>query len=346
LLRALPAAVMGIATSLLVTLLWRNEQMLLPSRPLPAAVDVAGTFGFYLGHVLWPARLSPLYPAVPDGFIAGAVLSLLVVAAAALFWRRLPPPARFALVTCFGALLPVANLVPLYYRFADRYQLLALLGLSWPVAAAAAWAGRSPGRRRVLLIAGATCLLIEGAASFRLSRHWRQSSALWDHATRVQPRSFFAHLKLGELRSREANWTEASRAHLRAVELDPDSVLGFAGLFGSLAERQEAGGDLPAGTARAWRRRLETAIWNPHELHQLTADTRSAGCPPCSQTLLWLSLRLQPRTDADLLALAERALASGLPGEAVILLRQVKDQSTARFRELSERLPSRQPPRP
>jgi hypothetical protein len=335
LMRALPPALIGVATAALVTWLWDSQQMLLPARPLPAFIDVPGTVGFYLRHLLWPARLSPLYPAVPDGFVPGALLVVGLAITAILFWGRLPPAARFAVVAFTGALLPVANLVPLYYRFADRYQLLALLALAWPVAAGSAWIWNVGQRRRSLLVAGAIgCLLLEGGAAFRLSRHWRQSSTLWVHATQAQPRSFFAFLKLGELRSREASWTEASRAYLRAIEIDPDSALGFVGLFGSSAQRQEAAGRLPAGTARQWQRRLEVAILDPSQLHQLATDTRAAGCAPCSQTVLWLSLRLFPRGDDQLLALAERALAMGLPGDALIVLQQLKDPSSPRARDL------------
>jgi hypothetical protein len=75
--------------------------------------------------------------------IQGQVFAGLALAAALLAlvgsWRRLPAGAKFAVVAFIGCLLPVANITPLYYRFADRYALLALGALAWPLAKLLAW---------------------------------------------------------------------------------------------------------------------------------------------------------------------------------------------------------------
>jgi len=93
-----------------------------------------GNAWIYASRVLAPMNLSPVYPAMAPGqAIAGLAMAfgLLVLVGS---WRRLPVAGKFAVVGFIGCLLPVANITPLYYRFADRYALLALGALAWPIA--------------------------------------------------------------------------------------------------------------------------------------------------------------------------------------------------------------------
>ena len=332
--RAAPLGVVSALTAILVATLWQQAKLLGP-RPLPLVLDVAGTLGSYAGRVVWPNRLSPLYPPQLDHQAVAGYLFLLGAGLVALFWRRLDMPARFAAVTFVGGLLPVSNLVPLYFRFGDRYQWFGLLGLVWPIGA---WLGRAARlelkQQSLVFLAAGLVLVGEAAASARLAGAWKDSAALWSRAVAVQPRAFFAHLKLGETERRRKNWTAATAAYMRAIEREPDSVLGFGGLVVTLAEWGEATGSVPRGSAQAWLARLEGALADERALNQLAVETHTAGCSRCAQAIWWLGLRRFPRADSVLLESAQLALQYDQLAMALVYLREVRDQRSPDYQKL------------
>ena len=332
--RAAPLGVVSALTAILVATLWQQAQLLGP-RPLPLVLDVAGTLGSYAGRVVWPNRLSPLYPPQLDHQAVAGYLFLLGAGLVALFWRRLDMPARFAAVAFVGGLLPVSNLVPLYFRFGDRYQWFGLLGLVWPIGAWLARAARLELKQQSLVVLAAGLVLVgEAAASARLAGAWKDSAALWSRAVAVQPRAFFAHLKLGETERRRKNWTAATAAYVRAIEREPESVLGFGGLVVTLAEWGEATGSVPRGSAKGWLARLEGALVDERALNQLAVETHTAGCSRCAQAIWWLGLRRFPRADSVLLESAQLALQYDQLAMALVYLREVRDQRSPDYQRL------------
>jgi protein O-mannosyl-transferase len=344
--RAAPSALAAAVAAVLVWALWRRGEMI-AARPLPVYWDVAGTIGFYARRVLWPEGLAALYPAVVDGQVLGAALTLAAAFPLAALWPRLPAAGRFALLGFCGALLPVSNLVPLYFRFADRYQWLALLALAWPVAAAVAWL-RARGGRLAPLITGACLALLaaEAWATVSLVPAWRDSRALWTHATAAQPRAFFAQIKLAETLRDAGDLAGASRAYLRAVALDRDSTLGFGGLLmvGGLAAERE--GKIARGTTAGWLSRVGPALADRAALEALAREAEAGGCVRCGHAITWLSLRRFPRPDAELLAAAARARDEGRPQAVLIFLAEVRDPRSPAYRQLAASLAAgRAPPR-
>jgi hypothetical protein len=323
--RAAPAALLALGVGAIVLGIWTSHQMIAQERPLAALWDVPGTLGFYLSRLLLPIRLSALYPPVAPGQRALAVAFLAAVLATALCWRRLPAAARFTVVAAVVALVPVSNIVPLYFRFGDRYQFLALamvmLGLA-PLLA---------GRARII---AAVVLLAYGVTSASLARSWRGSLALWTRATAAQPAAFFAWLKLGETQRGLGQWSPAIASYSRAIDREPRSLLGFAGLFLSVGGKAEAERKIAPGTTATWATEL-TAARDPDRLQALITRVGAAGCLECAYTLLWLSLRLTPRDDRTLEALARRSLAQGQVGAALIFLREMKDHASPAYRALS-----------
>lgn len=340
--RALPLLAVSLGAAALVTTLWTQANLIERSRPLPAVLDVSGTFGVYLSHLVWPHNLSPLYPALMDGqkvaawgFLLGAA-----VFAGALVRGRLPPAACFAVLCTLGALAPFANALPLYFRFADRYALFALLGLTWPVANALTPFSRVGRPHPFAYVVAAVVLASEATAAYRTSGAWRDSVTLWTHATEAQPRSFYAWLKLGETLRTTQSWDPAAHAYLQGIEVDPRSALGFGGLFLTIAGRSEAAGRLPAGTARRWLAQLESGTHDAEALDRLIVTTRAEGCAPCSAVVLWLSLRSNPLPDEQLLRAANEALAHDLPDAAAVMLEEVRAQDApdvARLRTVVQR---------
>ena len=212
--RVLPHLVVAAALVPVVQGRWRSREIMRQD-PTPLLARMGDSIGHYLRRVAWPFDLSPLYPArVPRGWTAQAVAGLvapLLLATLCLvrrWWKPLAALGWFLL-----ALIPMSNIVPLYYRVNDRYLILPTLSL----ALLAAWLltpraphGPPPNLRtsldlarrnpRVGAVLGAVLAvgLLWGGLSVHLAGAWTSDRALWELATRRQPDSYYAWLKRGE----------------------------------------------------------------------------------------------------------------------------------------------------
>jgi len=202
-LLAAAAAVVTVAAAASRRAMTRTYETSLASR----AIDAAEEIFFYLGKMVWPIRLSPMYeaPLHPHPWLAAsAVVAVVAMTAAAIFlWRR----DHRALLATWGyyviTLLPVLGIVAVGWQWAaDRYTylpslapfLLVGLGVDW------AWravAHRSLGQRS--LAGGLAALLVIALAGLtvRQIRVWRDEETLWRHAVEVAPdNADFARLHL------------------------------------------------------------------------------------------------------------------------------------------------------
>ncbi|HVV86503.1 MAG TPA: hypothetical protein VHE35_25775 [Kofleriaceae bacterium] len=295
--RALPYALGAAALAVATWLIFRGHQMIPPARPDGAAVDVLGTVAAYVGRTAAPDP-SPIYPARAPLALAGAVLVGLALVAAAATWRRWPAAARQAAVAFLAAIAPVANLVPVVFRFADRYVLLAhaVLVPALAIALAAAWrrlAARPVARRA----AAAACVLVlaaEAVVAVPVVHAWSGSRALWTRAARHRPGVLLVRAKLGEA-LRDAGDFDGAAAEYRAMlALAPADPRGYLGLFLSQARGFEAGGGGPPGTADRWYAALSPAFDDPGAFGRLLGEVEASGCKPCTATLLALGLRRWP----------------------------------------------------
>ena len=332
--RCLPFAIIALVFALPVPFIWKHNQMIPSGRPLPMALDVLGTIGVYAGRVIAPVDLSPVYPSV----IQGQVFAGLAVAAALLAlvgsWRRMPAGAKFAVVGFIGCLLPVANITPLYYRFADRYALLALGALAWPLAKLLAWQ-----RGRMVVALGAALVLgVELWATMQIVPAWHDSLALWERATAVQPHAIYAHLKLGETYREQKRFHEAATSYVRAGDIDPRSIKGPAGLLRTVGEREEAAGRIPAGTYQAWETVIAKPGFNAEKMVALIGVLDKLDCRSCAEAMLWLALRMFPQPDASLVSLARKEIDRGRADLAMVYLSEVRDLNTDGLSEIAKRV--------
>lgn len=288
--RAAPFAVIALAAGVVVPFVWRDHRMLWAERPLPLPVDVAGTLGFYAQQVVWPARLAPVYPPVVAHQGGLAAFVILAAAATAIAWRRLPLAGRYAAVVFVGCLAPVSNLLPLHYRFADRYAFLALAALT-PAAAAV---GRALGQRRPRLAVAllAVVLGVASAVTRTVLPAWRDSVTLWSRAREVQPAALTAHLKLGEALRGARRWDEAAAAYVRAMRLVPGNPLPLAGLFTTFADEAVARGAVTADDVRRWQ---ATFARTGSDEWRAALREMEARCPRCARAAAAWAAGVQPR---------------------------------------------------
>jgi hypothetical protein len=335
--RAAPYALIALVEAIAVLVIWRAHQMI-PQRPTTALIDVPATIATYARRMVWPADLAAIYPAAMPAAVVAAVLAVAGAAIAIARWRRLPGAARFALLAFLFALAPVANLVPVVFRFADRYAFLALAVLVPPAAVgldALARRGRRARALPLVVVAVAAAAVALELGTLRLGAAWGDSRKLWAHTTSAQPDAFLARLKYGETLREQHEWTRASAEYRQSVRLRPDSPLGYVGLFFLYATRAEADGKIAPGTAAGWLRELGAAIDDRRRFASLIQRVPRAACLECADTLLLLDLRRWPRPDDVLLESARAALAEGAPDVALVLLSQARDPSSPAWQTLA-----------
>jgi tetratricopeptide (TPR) repeat protein len=234
-LEKLPFVVLSAAAAVLAIIAQRSVGTLSDLRDVGIAERLGLTaYGlvFYAWKTLVPTGLAPLYEAPYDyatltpRFAASAV----VVAAAAVALVRVR--GRWPGATAAGAafvvlLLPVLGLLHFgLHIVADRNTYFA--GLVPALLAGAAvlrvlHGAASPTAVRAIGATALAVIVLLGALTWRQTRVWRDSRALWTHAVAVSPSSV-AHAKLGVLLDAEGR-TEDAIGHFReAVRVRPDSA--------------------------------------------------------------------------------------------------------------------------
>lgn len=117
------------------------------------------------------------------------------------------------------AILPVANLVPIYVPAADRYWYLPMLGLSIMVALASVWVGRHaprPAAAAALVVSLVLAVVLAGLTLQRIAV-WDNTIALWRDTLDKNDRSVRAHTGLateyantGRLGEAAPHWKQAA----------------------------------------------------------------------------------------------------------------------------------------
>ncbi len=190
---------------------------------------------FYASKVLWPARLTFVYPhwkLDAGSFWRWLPLAAgLAVGGALLRASRRQSWARAGLFGCgffVLALLPVLGFFDVYYfRFsyvADHFQYLACLGLiSLAASTGTAICQRDGQRGRDLgTVAAAIALLVLGVSTWRQARIYQDMETLWGDTLTKHPQCWMAHNNLGTVLSQEGKVTDAIGRYQQALRLKPD----------------------------------------------------------------------------------------------------------------------------
>jgi tetratricopeptide (TPR) repeat protein len=344
-LRVLPHLAVAAALVPVVWGRWSSQEITRPDST-PALARVGDSYGHYLRAVFWPFDLSPLYPArLPRGWtgqaVAGLAAPLLlgVLCVVRRWWKAL-----LALGWFLAALLPMTNLVPLYYRVNDRYLILPTLALAlvaaWLLAPhlagglreALARARQRP-RGGAILAAVVAVGLGWAGLTIHLSGAWTSDRALWDLATRRQPQSYYAWLKRGEAASQRGAHHEAMESYARAVRIIK-LPSGFLRLYDAAL-----GHALPAGKKDPAYKPLFASyarvMARPRQLLALATVLEQRRLYEPAWSALYTARRLAPGDDEVRLRLASSWLKRGKPRRALPLLRRPPRDDNQRRRFLT-----------
>lgn len=218
-------------------------QLSILQRCLIAARD----FWFYLFKLLWPAKLTFIYPRWQ---ISGAVwwqylFPLTLILLLALIWRlrkKFRGPLAAALVF-LGLLFPALgfiNVYPFIYSFvADHFQYLACVGPLTLFAAGMTMALDSiaPGKVFLRPTISTLLLLTLGLLSWRQCRDYRDIETLWRTTIARNPDCWMAYSNLGSFLSARGNANEAIADFRKALEIWPDQSKDHNNLGNALVQK-------------------------------------------------------------------------------------------------------------
>ncbi len=191
----------------------------------------------YLGKAVWPSHLAIFYPHSERWLnpwqVAGASVLLLGITVLVVANRR----RRYFLTGWFwflGTLIPMIGLVQVGGQaMADRYAYLPFLGLfimmCWGVTdfqpsartTDPSWDEEGQTSSAWLAVASLAMLLALAAVAHRQLWYWRDSEALWTHATEVTDGNWMAEDFLGTLMIERSRPEEALAHFSRALAINP-----------------------------------------------------------------------------------------------------------------------------
>jgi hypothetical protein len=316
LVRQLPSLAIAAASSAGVIGIWRESVMVRTTvgGPELAPLRFVQTIGHQLLTAVWPAHTAPMYPTgrVVEFDVAAFVAVAIWIALGVAAWRA---GARLVLagLIAFGLLmLPVSNLVPMYFPLQDRYLSLPLAGLAIALAAAI---DRSADARGAA-IAGSLLVAALGARTLQYAGVWESELRLWGHAASTQPDADYAWLKLGEVRRDAGELEGAIAAFQTAIQVAPLRKLAHAALFEVVARRDERIAGAKSSNARALAQQYYEQLSSQQGLQELAAYLLRSGYTRAVELPLQVILGRERLPDDALQKIAKAQLREGRPSLA------------------------------
>jgi tetratricopeptide (TPR) repeat protein len=197
----------------------------------------------YIGKLLWPSKLALFYPHPLDRLalwqVAGALLLLAVLSAAAWRCRRDWPWVPVGWLWFLGTLVPVIGLVQVSDQaMSDRFTYVPHVGLIvlvvWSLARI--FEQRRHGRL-ALGVASAVVLAALAAATWAQTRYWRDSETLLRRTLEVTGPNYVAHALLADHLIAAGRPAAALPELERAIEIRPDYTYPYLKLAGLYEQR-------------------------------------------------------------------------------------------------------------
>jgi tetratricopeptide (TPR) repeat protein len=206
--------------------------MLVSLGPVERLLIASRAVWFYLGKILWPAKLTFIYPqwridpTNPIAYlwpIAVAVAVVLIFYGRRFFGRSVEVAALFFVMT-LGPLLGFVMLYTFRYTFvADHYQYLASIG---PIAlASAGLVALSRSSKTLQRLVGGTSFAILiglGLLTWRQSATYRDAETLWRTTIATNPDCWMAYNNLGVIQFEKGNVEDAIEKYQQSLGLHPD----------------------------------------------------------------------------------------------------------------------------
>lgn len=190
----------------------------------------------YIGKMLWPTSLAPMYPrpqnSLPGWQVLAATALLLLVSVLVLRWRdrRYLPMGWFWFL---GTLVPMIGIITVGEQsMADRYAYIAFIGLFvavvWTLDALAS-EHRIPNAWRAAATLGVVFLM--GCLTYRQLGYWHDDDTLWRYTLSVTKGNYQAHNNLAFALAEQGRSDEAIaefRAAMALHQYPPEQVLALA----------------------------------------------------------------------------------------------------------------------
>jgi protein O-mannosyl-transferase len=349
----LPFLILAGVVSYVTFMAQRAGESVIALEPLSLSQRVENVFvsyARYLGKTFWPANLAPFYDHPvewPLLYVITSLLLLVAISSAAVLHARRWPFLFTGWFWFVGTMVPVIGLVQVGGQsMADRYTYVPHIGLF----VALVWAVRHVVVTRapapLTSIAVVLVLLICALHTWRQSRYWRDSVALFSHAARVTPPNSVVLNNLGSALLDAGRPAEAERAFNQALALSPNDPYVLGNIANALAREQKLDEALAlyeralqfrpnvpelhfnAGLAlakkgqftnsvRFYERALELDPFYLDALVELGNAQMSLGKTAAAATNYTRVIQLQPQYPAARYNLGQIALAAGRPTDAI-----------------------------
>ena len=191
---------------------------------------------FYAGKLLWPHRLTFIYPRwqIDSGVWWQYLFPLAAVVVIFILWllrQRIGKGPLVAVLFFAGTLLPALgffDVYPMRFSFvADHFQYLASIGLiALGAAGATIFFGKlGPSYRNLGYVACVGLLLAFGLGVWKQGSIYRDAEVLYRDTISKNPNAWMAHNNLGVLLQEDSSVAAAMIHYVRALRIKPDNPL-------------------------------------------------------------------------------------------------------------------------
>ena len=215
--------------------LWRER--LYGNPPLPLSLlerllIMNRALWFYIGKLLWPTQLAPIYPRWEmHASLWSFTLLAATIGTGALLWslRRRTGKGLLVAAGFFVAMLgPVLGVVDFNYSqysfVADHFQYAASAALIALAAAAATIVlrGRNTAARIIASVVIATLVLVLAGLSWRSAANYARAETFWRDTLAKNPEAWKAHSNLAGVLARQGQLDEAITHYSAALQIRPN----------------------------------------------------------------------------------------------------------------------------
>ncbi len=221
LLAVAPLLLVALALGSFTVAIWSDAEMTRELDLGQRLALIAATLTHDIETLAFPADVSPLYPISRDAVFPVTDLlfgPLLLVGLAAVAFRTRSRTLLFGLIAFVVLVVPVSNVIPLYFQWQDRYLSLPIWPLAFLFGAGVDYTLRIDGPRWPAWVATAAVSLALMGRTAIYAGEWRDTETLFGHAAATHPGSFYAWLNLGHARARSGHLEGAISAYGSAIE--------------------------------------------------------------------------------------------------------------------------------